>query len=350
MIEAFCGGALESVAQLCHLAARDGRRVVVLHGIRPETPENFSQKFPSGTRFLRWNCERSLALRADLCALRGLRKTVREENPCLIHAHSSKAGALTRAAFPFGALPVLYSPRGYAYLQQDFSGAMRGAFRMVEFVLGQLPHKTVACGYDEGRLSVVPDRNLTVIPNALDPRPLELLAEQTQTLPRTVVGAGRMAASKNVPLFLEIAESFRDEDIQFIWVGGPLSEGTRIPDNMTVTGFVSREECLNIIASGALFLQVSLWEGLPRAVLEAMAMAVPVVALSAPGSTELVADGMGGALCHSKEDIVAKIAELLAAPESLALMGRAGQQKISRNYSSEIVDAQWSELYRAQAR
>ena len=342
-IEAFCGGALESCAQLCHLI--DDRPAIVLHGIRPETPANFIEKFPVGTRFIPWNVSAEIQPRRDIRGVLALRQLAKQTSPALIHAHSSKAGALARMSFPLGAPPVIYSPRGYAYLRRDIGVLSRSLYRIIESVLGLSKHITVACGHDEGRISVVSQKKLRVIPNGLRTEEFRDLAKRTPVVSSKIVGSGRNAPSKNLKLFFDIARAMENRDLEFLWVGGDEAAKQACPPNVAVSGFIPSEQCLAEIAEAYVFLQTSLWEGLPRAVLEAMALGVPVLAHPSIGSEELVSDGAGGQLCENLEVFIAKLKEIIDDPVLRARLSAGAQQKIDADYNLKSIRKQWKSLY-----
>jgi glycosyltransferase involved in cell wall biosynthesis len=82
-------------------------------------------------------------------------------------------------------------------------------------------------------------------------------------------------------------------------------------------------------ASDALVL-TSLWEGLPRVVLQAMAASKPVVASRVDGIPEAVADGESGFLLepHDVEGFADRIVRLIDEPELAAKMGAAGRTRL----------------------
>ena len=76
-------------------------------------------------------------------------------------------------------------------------------------------------------------------------------------------------------------------------------------------------------------------EGSPNALLEAMAMARPVVASEVGGIPEIVDDGETGFLVNPEEpgDFARHIVELLQDPEKARRMGRAGRSRIMARHS-----------------
>jgi glycosyltransferase involved in cell wall biosynthesis len=81
-------------------------------------------------------------------------------------------------------------------------------------------------------------------------------------------------------------------------------------------------------------------EGTPRSLLEAAAMARPIVTTDVEGCREVVDDGLNGFLCQvrSGEDLAKKMAQMLGlSVEARLTMGRAGRAKMERQFDEQIV-------------
>jgi len=91
-------------------------------------------------------------------------------------------------------------------------------------------------------------------------------------------------------------------------------------------------------------------EGLPRVLLEASAMATPVIATDVPGCRQAVEHGVTGLLCAPRSP--ASLAEAITAiaemsPAERAEMGRRGRAKARREFSQERVIATYFASLRA---
>jgi glycosyltransferase involved in cell wall biosynthesis len=86
----------------------------------------------------------------------------------------------------------------------------------------------------------------------------------------------------------------------------------------------------------------SLWEGLPRVYLEALASGVPVVGTRVDGAAEVVKDGINGFLAEPGDvrSMAEKVLYLLSHPEESRQMGRRGQDITKEFDISEMIRQQ----------
>jgi glycosyltransferase involved in cell wall biosynthesis len=173
---------------------------------------------------------------------------------------------------------------------------------------------------------------------------------------RVVLTVGRLAEQKGhrslcraVPAILERAPNAR-----FLWAGdGPL-EGElralarRLGVDETVRFLGRRDDVPDLLGAADLFVLPSLFEGLPLAVLEAMAAGLPVVATRAGGTAEVVDDGVTGHLVPAG-DVAAladAVADLLRHPARARVWGRAGRARFEREFHAGRMARETAEVYR----
>ncbi len=353
VVEAFSGGIVQSIATICR--ALDGLVVFhVLHGQRPDSPDEAKGRYPDNVEFTPWRAAgRSISPLRDIRAVAELRAVVAAVRPDLIHAHSSKAGALARLAFPCGGLPVVYSPRGYSFLQLDKGMLGCAAFWAMERLLGVLPHITVGCGLGEYGLARRVASRSVLIPNMIEPNDFNaaLCLRPNETAPLRIAMAGGIRPQKNFPLFCKIAAALSDGPMRFIWVGdgdNPISASisASLPPNMEITGWLKRSEVLRVVSGCHVYMQNSLWEGLPLAMLKAIALGLPVLAYPAIGNSELVIEGANGYLCPDAGSFIKHLAAFDCDRAALMRMGEASRCHAIENHAVDRIAQRWLSLYR----
>jgi glycosyltransferase involved in cell wall biosynthesis len=145
----------------------------------------------------------------------------------------------------------------------------------------------------------------------------------------------------------------------FLWVGtGPLEDELRervrsrgLENWVWLAG--SRSDVSDLMAAADVFLHASAVEGLPLVVLEAMAAGRPVVATHAPGTDEVVVDNVTGRLVGrarldgsgDTDALAAAILQPLQDRELASAWGRAGRERVRREFSSERMARQTAEIY-----
>jgi glycosyltransferase involved in cell wall biosynthesis len=100
-----------------------------------------------------------------------------------------------------------------------------------------------------------------------------------------------------------------------------------------------------------LYLTASRREGLPTALLEAMACGVPVLATEVPGHVDAVEPEITGRLVPPDDvaGLAAAAALLLRDPVLRARMGQAGRERVERHFTRGRMLAEIAALYREAA-
>lgn len=95
-----------------------------------------------------------------------------------------------------------------------------------------------------------------------------------------------------------------------------------------------------VAAADCVVLPTAYREGVPRSLLEAAAMARPVIASDAPGSRDAIEDGLTGLLCKPRnvQNLIATIRRfMLLGPEMWAAMGAEGRRMMERDFDERFV-------------
>jgi D-inositol-3-phosphate glycosyltransferase len=113
-------------------------------------------------------------------------------------------------------------------------------------------------------------------------------------------------------------------------------------------GRFAREDLEAGYEAADLFVLPSLGEGLPLALLEAMAHGRCILATDVPGNRDVVTDGVNGALVEARnpEALARKIDELLADDNLRTSLGAQARRDVEQNYNSSVVLNKILDVYR----
>ncbi len=108
-----------------------------------------------------------------------------------------------------------------------------------------------------------------------------------------------------------------------------------------------RKEIPKILSITDIFVLPSLWEGLPTAIIEAMAAGCPVVATAVGGTPEVVIDGETGFLVPPRDPkaLTQKIKLLLQDQALRERMGQAGTKRAKEHFALEKMVREYEALY-----
>lgn len=339
---------LRNLAAFLNENAPDAEVYIIYSGLREEFDKAGAEKLFKGKAVLiEVPMLRKVAPVRDIKSTIAIYRQLKKINPDVIHLHSSKAGILGRVAAFFyrkKKKKLFYTPHGYAFLRQDVSRASQTFFKLVEknaqFFLGGT---TIACGDTEYEIArgfgkaVLVRNGITFNGTATECPPAT-----NQTLTMGIV-------SRNTPqrvpgLFNAIALHF--PDVNFVWIGDGDKNVLTAP-NITITGWLfNQEEVHNHMCRLDVYLHTSLWEGLPYAILEAMAQKKPVIATNVIGNKDAVVHGETGFLFNEPQELEPYIA-LLKDPAARTEMGLKGYNRCVEEFNNSKSFTQLLGYYRA---
>jgi glycosyltransferase involved in cell wall biosynthesis len=196
------------------------------------------------------------------------------------------------------------------------------------------------------RLSSAADPvRVRVIPNGVDASFFRPCHRVVPTSQYRILFAGRLHAQKNLILVLSALAALRSSTevrVTLDVVGdGPLREELqREAQRLSLTGitwhgWLQKSRLAELYRSADVFVNPSLYEGLPNTVLEAMASGLPIVASRIGGNDALVKHGVTGLLFDLRVDTAfqAALSTLLRDRELGLRMGAAGRQLVVSDFS-----------------
>lgn len=314
--------------------------------------------FPMGPSFL------------DIRVLWPLVRQLRREPPDILHCHLVRANLYGPiAARLAGIKAVICTIRGI----DDYvtsSGAIPRAVRLVEHLTAGWVSKYVAVS-EAARQAMIKHlglspRKIVTILNAVDLVPFQQPRGNSAPV-RTTLGlspdkvvlgsVGNLLPLKNydslVRWFGDLTALF--PQIQLLLIGEgkerqvleSLLQELHLTDKVRMPGF--RGDIPEVLGAMDIFAFPSLSEGLPRAVMEAMAAGLPCVAMDVGGNAEAVVDGETGYVVAPGDASGFKDAliRLVKDGELRKKLGEAGKKRAFALFNPKRLAAQYAQLYRA---
>ena len=301
---------------------------------------------------------RAVSPAADARAVTAFARLVRAVRPDLIHAHSSKAGAVARLARVANLRsPVVYTPHGYAHAGYFTSRAATSAYALAERALAPLATRVICVCEAERRLAVEvgPARRTRVVHNGIG-------AGEPAGVPRLDPGGPVLCAAsllrpgKGVETLLDAMPRVLTSapGARLVIAGdGPerpaLEARARAASIDHAVSFVGRTASLADVTSAAdVFVSPSWAESFPYTVLEAMALGRPVVATDVGGVREAVVHGRTGLLVPRQDPaaLAEAVLALISDRGRAERLGAAARELVLDRFTVERMVGGVASVYR----
>jgi glycosyltransferase involved in cell wall biosynthesis len=265
----------------------------------------------------------------------------------LVHAHLPAMGAVARLASP---VPVVYT-------EHNVATSYRAPVQIVNrLTYGRNAAVTAVSAAVAESVAAYPGPEVRVVSNGVSchvdadaaaAARRELGIDGTTPL---VVHVGNIRPHKGHTNLVAAVEILLETlpDVRIVSIGGEkndgdldhvrsLARGAGVEHRLSFLG--RREDALAFVAAADVYVNPSDYEGLPVAVLEAMALERPVVATAVGGVPAIVQDDVTGVLVPPKDPgaLAAGIATLLGDGDRAAALAAAGRKVVERDYSLEAM-------------
>jgi glycosyltransferase involved in cell wall biosynthesis len=308
--------------------------------------KKINAEFSKGVSLVELKMVREFSPFQDLKSLLLIIKELRRIQPDVIHLHSSKAGVLGRIAclLLFKKTKLFYTPHGYAFLRTDTSNLNKKFYSVIESSFQRIfGGATIACGDTEYEIAKTIG-NSHLLRNGIDIKKVQKYGSKNDNTILTIGIVGRITSARNPELFNEIA--LKHSNLNFVWIGDGELQPLLTAPNIRITGwFLDREDALTALNTIDIYIQTSLWEGLPIAVLEAMTMQKPVLATNIIGNKDVVLHNETGFLFDDISELDAYI-EILKNEEVRHRFGKNGLKRCQNIFDSTKNFKQLIALYK----
>ena len=339
VLEAFLGGTRRFLLDVCDgLPREDFHQHALVSPLRAEDFGDIERLRASGVEVSLLPMERKVSPVSDFRCYLALRRLLYAWRPDVLHAHSSKAGFLARAAaesLPIEERPtVIYSPHCFAF--QARTGALHHfLYRTLERLAAAWTDAYVFVGQGEVNAALEaglhPRREAHLLPLPVDATRFTATPTRSRAdlgLPdgRLLAVVGGLRPQKAPDLALHaFAEASPDlPDARLVFVGdGPLRPSldaltARLGLTPRVTFLGSRGDLPDLLPHFEAVVLASLWEAMPYSILEAMAASRPIVSSDLSGPADEVAEARAGLTFHPhrRHSLAAAIRGIMMIPAS----------------------------------
>jgi glycosyltransferase involved in cell wall biosynthesis len=306
----------------------------------------------------------------DVSAVTALRRLFVSKRYDVVHTHSGKAGFAGRIAARLARVPIvvhtIHGPSFYRY--QNPLG--NWAFRWAEQVAGACTTQfvSVADAMTEQYLAAgisTPDKYVTIHSG--------MNIDAFLNASRDDSFRESLGISKDDLVVGKMARLFRLKGHEFLFAAAPrivaavpnvkfllVGDGIYrerferrvtelgLRNRFVFAGLVPPQEIPRLVASMDVLVHLSLREGLPRALPQALACGKPVVAFDVDGAREVCLDGQTGLLVRAGDATVlaGAVIRLLQDARLAHTMGAQGRDLVKERFSEARMVQQLDELYR----
>ena len=342
-------GGLERVVLDLARGLRGPRRRVLVYSLSPHVP--LAPAFAAVGVDVRVVPQHGL----DATLTPRLARALRADGATLVHAHNFGRFFYLGPAAALAGVPALYTEHSNTRREEH-------ALWLTQRPLSALAARIVAVSEDVRR-GLVEDqglraRRVRVVPNGIDAAPYAAAGAQRDAV-RAALGLGGAfvvgSVARLVPVkdqACQLAALARCPQATLVLVGdGPERAALEaLAAQLGVTARVrflgTRHDVPNLLAAFDVFTLSSLSEGLPVAVLEAMAAGLPVVATRVGGVPEAVRDGVTGLLTPPRDAAALGAAwRALESPQRRAALGAAGRAVVRSRFSLAAMVRAYEALY-----
>jgi glycosyltransferase involved in cell wall biosynthesis len=305
----------------------------------------------------------------DFLAIFQLWNALRKFKPDIIHTHSSKAGILGRLAACLAGVPiVIHTFHGFGFNNEQ-NKYVKGLYVFLEKFVARFTDTLIFVSesnrnwaeelkignptcYELIR-SGVPINSIKEIQNTLQPQEVR----KSLNIPFTskvLITISAFKPQKNLDDFIDTAMLINNKikDVYYIVVGdGVLRPSLEkkikelgLENQFRMTGW--RQDVPALLAQSDVFVLTSLWEGLPRALVEALILGRPSVCYDTDGVRDLLSIGGGVLIPQKRPDLMSlEIIKLLTNSAYWTQLSRDATQLIGLDFDIDEMVKRQENLY-----
>lgn len=298
-------------------------------------------------------------------AIKQLVKLLKKEHYDVVHTHTPVASVLARIAAKIAGVPtIIYTAHGF-YFHENMPRTTYQLTYFIEKMTSKLATDYIFFQSEEDfKLALdakfLPPKRLVHIQNGVDARKFDPARYDREAIRQQLglasdeyvfIFVGRLVKEKGIEELLEAFQRTTGGNATLLVVGdqvkGDRDHSSVRKDQSNIQYLGLREDIPELLAASDCFVLPSYREGMPRSIIEAMAMKLPVITTNIRGCREEVVHEQTGLLCEpqNSDALHEQLAWALAHTEEMKQMGESGRQRFLKLYDEEKVLARQMEVY-----
>ena len=317
-------------------------------------PGELSTRFESaGVPVASFGIERSLMRPATLAACLRTARDFRKRGVGVVHGYLFEGNFLAAITGRLAATPLIIVAK------RSLDRYDRSDRRLAAALSNRLAHRVTVNADEVGALvrahEWCPADKIVTIPNGVELPPVLPRPPLDPAAPRIGM-VGRLGWKKSYPDALEaiatVRRSYPDLRVEIVGEGDQRDELARRRHELGLEDCVEflgrRDDVPALLPRWDAYLLSSIIEGMPNALLEAMAAGLPVVTTDAGGSAEIVEDGISGRVVPrgDAQALADALAAVLADPPGALTMGENAAVRVRERYGLRSMISAMEETYR----
>jgi glycosyltransferase involved in cell wall biosynthesis len=299
----------------------------------------------------------------DPARLWRLARYFKQEKFDVIHTHLTYANILGVIAGRAAGTPVIASLHSAHVDNTRFPPIVS---KIEAFLLRFFANHVMAVGYTTAKEHTcrLGNRKITVIQNGVEsPSPISLMQkvvlrkEMTKDQTRKIIiTVGRLVEEKGYPYLIQAFSLLQKihPETALVFVGSGVLE-KKLQDQVisaglsdVVTFLGTRRDVPDLLASSDIYVNSSIWEGLPFTILEGMAAGLPVVATDVGDNAKVIVKGTGLIVPPKQpQRLCAALSILLEDQDLMKSYGSTAKAHVAQNYNLDTWCERLFVLYRS---
>jgi glycosyltransferase involved in cell wall biosynthesis len=340
-----------------------------IYAIAPEG--NYADEiFKSNIKYYPVHINRDICVKDDLRSIYEILDILKKLNIDIVHTHTAKAGIIGRIAAKLAGVPfILHTYHGLPFFKGQ-SKSIYFTYLTIEKIAALLTKVILSQNRDDleilGKYKFKKKEyllyegsgiNIDNIESSLSRERAEKLREQLNLSDKFVIGYfARFEPVKRHSFFLRSLRKVIDVNSKVVCImagSGYLEDNIRsevrrlgLQENVVFLGY--RKNILDYLNICEIICLASSKEGIPRILMEAMALKKPVIATNVKGTREVVLDRYNGVIVENgnAEAFSSAILDLLNNDAIRKTLGNNGRKFIEENYDESIVIKRLDNIYK----